>query len=335
VSDFDENKIRRLDGSLLLVFRELLRRRRATEVAKRLGLSSSAVSHALARLRDLFDDPLFVRRPHGLEPTRRALELSPRIERLIELAAGAMGSDGGFDPATTERRFVVGAPEFVAVLIGAPLVEAMSSQAPKASVTIVSLGQDAALDALRRGELDLAVGRFGHLRPGLASEVLFEDEYCVVARRGHPTIAGRVNLKAYGRAGLVLATAPAEVASDEVLPGAHLVDVRAYVPRWLMALSMVSTSDAIACCPRRLAERLAVTLNLQVMATPYASSTIKVLAVRRVDSSSSPVDWLVDQVRQAVGRNLRRRPGGASPARLHRTRRSRTDTASGTRRLRG
>jgi DNA-binding transcriptional LysR family regulator len=299
VSDFDFNKIRSIDGSLLLVFRELLRRRRATEVAQHLGLSSSAVSHALARLRGLFDDPLFVRRPHGLEPTRRALELGPRIERLMELAAEVVGSDGGFDPATTDRRFVLGAPEFVATLIGARLLEAMSSKAPKASLAIVSLVQDAALDALRRGEIDLAVGRFGQLRPGLVSDVLFEDDYCVVARRGHPTIKGRMNLKAYRQAGLVLATAPAEVATDEVFPGPHLVEVRAYVPRWLTALLMVSTSDAIACCPRRLAERLAPVLSLQVMRTPYVSSTFRVTAVRR-DNPDAAVDWLADQVREAV-----------------------------------
>jgi DNA-binding transcriptional LysR family regulator len=72
MSDFDLNQIRRLDGGLLLVFRELLRTRRAGAVAERLGLSPSAISHALNRLRDLFDDPLFIRRPHGFEPTRRA-----------------------------------------------------------------------------------------------------------------------------------------------------------------------------------------------------------------------------------------------------------------------
>ncbi|MBS0410897.1 MAG: LysR family transcriptional regulator, partial [Proteobacteria bacterium] len=77
MAEFDLNKIRRLDGTLLLVMRELLRRRQAQAAAARLGLSASAVSHALGRLRDLFEDPLFIRRPHGLEPTRRALELGP------------------------------------------------------------------------------------------------------------------------------------------------------------------------------------------------------------------------------------------------------------------
>src|SRR6185436_4683712 len=102
MSDIDSNKLRRLDGGLLLVFRELLRTRRASLTAERLGLSQPAISHALGRLRDLFDDPLFIRRPHGFEPTRRALDLGPQIERLIGLADEALSPNAGFDPAQSE-----------------------------------------------------------------------------------------------------------------------------------------------------------------------------------------------------------------------------------------
>ncbi|MFM8355316.1 MAG: LysR family transcriptional regulator [Gammaproteobacteria bacterium] len=77
MTDFSINKIRRLDGSLLLVLHELLRCRNGTLAADRLSLSPSAVSHGLTRLRELFGDPLFVRKPHGLEPTQRALEIDP------------------------------------------------------------------------------------------------------------------------------------------------------------------------------------------------------------------------------------------------------------------
>src|SRR3990167_9610983 len=105
MSEFDLSQIRRVDGGLLLVFRELLRCGRASGTARRLRLTPSAVSHALTRLRDLFDDPLFVRRPHGLEPTRRALELGPRIEALIEMVGQALKPHEGFDPARSGRRF--------------------------------------------------------------------------------------------------------------------------------------------------------------------------------------------------------------------------------------
>src|SRR5262245_7663517 len=105
MTDIDTNKLRRLDGGLLLVIRELLHERRASRVAESLGLSQPAISHALTRLRDLFDDPLFVRRPHGFEPTRRALELGPQIDALIGLAGQALTPDAGFDPAVSRRLF--------------------------------------------------------------------------------------------------------------------------------------------------------------------------------------------------------------------------------------
>src|SRR5258707_316439 len=105
MSDIDIKNIRRVDGGLLLVFGGLLRRRRATAVARELGLSHSALSHALTRLRDVFDDPLFIRRPHGLEPTRRALELGPRIDTLLDQIDETLRRGQTFAPATSTRRF--------------------------------------------------------------------------------------------------------------------------------------------------------------------------------------------------------------------------------------
>src|SRR5690348_16420879 len=99
MTDFDTLQIRKIDGGLLLIFRELLLRRRASSVAGQLGLSPSAISHALTRLRDVFGDPLFIRRSHGLEPTQRAIELGPKVEQLIQLIGTTVGGDAGFDPA--------------------------------------------------------------------------------------------------------------------------------------------------------------------------------------------------------------------------------------------
>src|SRR6185437_8973237 len=129
MSDFDVNKIRRLDGGLLLVLRELLRTRRASAVAARLGLSPSAISHSLNRLREVFDDPLFIRRPHGFEPTRRAEELGPQVDALLELAQRTLSRDAGFDPASSRRFFRFAAPEFVTALIGAELINRLRDRA--------------------------------------------------------------------------------------------------------------------------------------------------------------------------------------------------------------
>ena len=115
-----EVDIRRLDLSLLLVFRDLVRVRRTTAVAARLKLSQSAISHALARLRDILQDPLFTRRRDGLEPTARALELLPKVEAMIALAHDLTGGAGHFDPATTSRTFQLAGHDMAIATITAP-----------------------------------------------------------------------------------------------------------------------------------------------------------------------------------------------------------------------
>ena len=87
MTDIDDTKLRRLDFSLLLIFQEVYRARRSTAAAERLGLSQPAVSHALGRLRGFFGDPLFLRKPNGLQPTARAVELAPMIDALLARAA--------------------------------------------------------------------------------------------------------------------------------------------------------------------------------------------------------------------------------------------------------
>lgn len=302
MSDFDNDDIRRLDGGLLLVFRELLRRGRATEAAEALGLSPSAVSHALARLRDLFADPLFVRRPHGLEPTARARALGPRIEALIELAETTLKREGAFDPKASTRRFNIVAPDFVIALIGARLVQTLRNEAPNASVVMMPMAHDAAFDALKRGEADFAIGRFPAPPQGLAIEALFEDRYCVVARRAHPRFqSGRISLKAYAEAGHIYSFAPGEGGDvwDDHEGGKAKLD--AVVSRWMTVLIIVAASDSIGTVPRKLAERHAEILGLQILAAPFVSNRIAVSVARRAGQADPGADWFLAQVRVAVG----------------------------------
>ena len=101
MSEFDEMRLRRLDLSLLLVFLGLMHHRKAARVADEMRLTQSTISHALARLRDVFDDPLFLRRPHGLEPTARAEALEPAVRTAVELLDRALGTAAPFDPSVS------------------------------------------------------------------------------------------------------------------------------------------------------------------------------------------------------------------------------------------
>jgi DNA-binding transcriptional LysR family regulator len=303
MSDIDLNKLRRLDGGLLLVFRELLRTGRASRAADALGLSQPAISHALGRLRDLFDDPLFVRRPHGFEPTGRAIELGPQVDALIALADRALNPDSTFDPMRSERQFLIGAPEFVTALIGADLVNRLKVVAPRVTFVIDHAGEAEALKGLREGKGDFALGRFGAARPGYVIEPLFEDVYCVVARKDHPRINGSIDHETWMNAGHVFAWYASETGIESVGNDTREgVPARlASVPQWLTALLMVASTDGIATVPRRLAERHADKLGLQVLDPPFEPDRIPVSVMRRSGVSDAGADWFLEQVRLAAG----------------------------------
>jgi DNA-binding transcriptional LysR family regulator len=300
MSEFDFNQIRRLDGGLLLVFRELLRTGRASTVAERLGLSPSAISHALNRLRDLFDDPLFIRRPHGFEPTRRAEELGPQVEALIELTGRTLSRDAGFDPLRSTRQFNFAAPEFVTALIGAALINRLKTTAPGVRFGIGHWDEEGAFRALRRGEIDFAVGRFGPPRPGFKVEPLFEDHYCVTARRDHPQLNGAISEAQWREIGHIFAWSASETEQDPTVGEIGPVALLAWVPQWLTALTMAASTDGLVTCPRRLAERHAERLGLQVLDMPFPPQSISVSLMRRTGASDAGVDWFLDQIRAAI-----------------------------------
>jgi DNA-binding transcriptional LysR family regulator len=301
MSDIDLNKLRRLDGGLLLVFRELLRTGRASHAAQRLGLSQPAISHALARLRDLFDDPLFVRRPHGFEPTRRALQLGPQVDALIALADGLLSPDSTFDPAQSDRVFRIAAPEFVTALIGGDLIRRLRNVAPKVAFVIDHVDEAEALKALRRGEGEFAIGHFGAARPGYVVEPFLEDEWCAVAREGHPRVQGALDLAGWREIGHVFAWSPSETGSAPTTEPPHDMVMLAAVPQWLTALILVASTDGIATVPRRLAERHARKLGLQVLDLPFPPDRFSLSVMRRAGVVDPGADWFLSEVRAAAG----------------------------------
>jgi len=312
--EFDQLQIRKLDGGLLLIFRELLARRQASAVARQLGLSPSAISHALARLREVFDDPLFIRRPHGLEPTQRSLELGPRIEALIEAIGQAVGGEAAFDPRGTRRRFKVACAQPIESLVGPALTEMFREEAPLATFSTRYAVLDHALRAVRRGEVDVALGVFHQIPPTLAASRLFDDDYCVIARQGHPLVTGgRIDGATYATAGHIFVGNPDGALADEspidraavdatygALPGPDVIRTHAYVGLWETAMLIVAGTDAMADCPRSVAVRYAARLGLQVLEPPFRPFRFTVQAVRRAGSADAGLDWFMGRLSAAI-----------------------------------
>jgi len=297
MTDFDLTKIRQLDFTLLAVLHTLLRVRRTTEAARVLGLSPSAISHALARLRRLFGETLFVRRAHGLEPTRHALALAPAIEALLAGAQAAMGAGDDFDPARTERDFRLAAPDHVGTLLAPPLLAAFERQAPRARFALRALLGEDALQALRRDEIDLALGQFPRTIEGLRSELLYQDRYVLVARRGHPALKAPVSRAAFETLPHVMVSVGGDfhAITDAHFRAQNLKRrVVATVPRFAAAFEVVRRTSAVAIAPERLARRQA--FRPEIRALPVPPAPIRIMLVRRARTDPG-IEWLAERVR--------------------------------------
>ncbi|HET7199119.1 MAG TPA: LysR family transcriptional regulator [Burkholderiales bacterium] len=178
--------VRELDLNLLRVFDAVLREGGVTPAAARLGLTQPAVSNALARLRKLFGDALFLRTPSGMEPSPFARELAEPVRQALALLESALAHGPGFDPASAARAFRfymsdVGQVEFLP-----PLVERVQREAPGVRLETVALDVDDIAAALGAGGLDLAIGFLPGLGPPVRRRPLFRDPYVCLMRAGHP-----------------------------------------------------------------------------------------------------------------------------------------------------
>ncbi|MDB5802250.1 MAG: LysR family transcriptional regulator [Rhodocyclales bacterium] len=301
--DINNTHIRRLDFTLLLVFQQLLRHRRTTVVADKLGLSQSAISHALSRLRDVFDEPLFLRRSDGMHPTQMALLLGPKIDALVELAAETLGATTTFDSTESTRLFRIATNDFIALLLGPALQTLFSRDAANARFSIrFAIGTEA-LEMLDADAADLVISRFDAIRPEHNATVLSEEAYRVVARKGHPRLKrGGLTLEKYLAMEHLLVSPQGDFYGtvDQALARLGLDrNVVSSVPMFLPALPIVSENDVIATVPERIAKRFAATFDLQHYAVPFQIEAATISLVRHQRSArDAGLDWLADVIRR-------------------------------------
>ncbi|MFL9959962.1 LysR family transcriptional regulator [Paraburkholderia sediminicola] len=160
MSNIIENDFRHFDLNLLLTFRALFEERSVTRAAQRLFLGQPAVSGALKRLRETFADELFVRTPHGMMPTPRALELARQIEPFLQSLHQALTQPSVFDPASAQRVFRIGLSDSLEVVLTPEIMGRLAAKAP--GVKLISLPTDSTRAAamLDEGAIELAVGVF-------------------------------------------------------------------------------------------------------------------------------------------------------------------------------
>jgi DNA-binding transcriptional LysR family regulator len=170
------------DLNLMRVFLTVLQERSVTRAAQRLGLTQPAVSYALARLREQFDDPLFVRTASGMQPTPVAFTLAGPIERGMNSFAEAMNLRQRFDPGTSTRDFRLSMSDIGEMVFLPPLMERLHALAPRLRMEVLEIPLERLPQALKDGEVDLAIGNLAGLGRHTRHADLFAERYVCMTR---------------------------------------------------------------------------------------------------------------------------------------------------------
>jgi DNA-binding transcriptional LysR family regulator len=263
--------IRTIDLNLLRALDALLDERNVTRAAQRLSLTQPAVSGMLTRLRDAFDDPLFVRTQRGIAPTLRALELAAPVRQILGEVESLL-TPQAFDPARADFTLTLAATDYALQAVVTPYLAALRRDAPGIRVAVVP-AQDPTLHAqLARGDVDIALITPESTPADLHARRLFDERYVCAMRKDHPDAArGRITLPrfcALDHALVSYSGGAFEGVTDEALAQlGRKRHVALSVTSFLVLPQILRDSDLIAVVPRRLAERAE---GLAIVAPPLA-----------------------------------------------------------------
>ena len=286
--------IRAVDLNLLKAFDALISERAVTRAAGRIGLSQPAMSHALARLRSLFADDLFVRTPTSMEPTARAREIAPLVAAAIEHIEAALNLGIGFNPAKSAAIFTAGMAEYAEVALVGRLAASFAREAARATLRLMPVTGAEAAEQLDRGSIDVAVAHLGALPPHIESVVLMRDPFVVVARNDHPIAAKTLTLEAYAAQDHVLVSPRGATsgALDRILVDFGLKRrLAVLVATYLAVPAALAGSDLIATVPRRTARQIAAIAEIAIMPLPIDFAMTVSMAWHRRAASEPAQAW--------------------------------------------
>lgn len=261
-----------IDLNLLVVFNQLMAERKVSKVAENLGLGQPAVSNALARLRRLMGDELFLRTSAGMQPTPLAEALSTSVGQALGLIHGAVNARSTFDAASSKRRFSIGMTDIGEIYFLPQLMQHLHKLAPHVSITTVRNTALNLKDAMEAGQVDLAIGLLPQLKSGFFQRRLFEQKYVCLVRRRHP-LTRRAKLQEadfFAAEHLTVVSAGTGHGKVDQLLARNTLQrtVRLTVPHYVAIGHILQASDLVATVPERLAERMVAPFGLAVLPHP-------------------------------------------------------------------
>lgn len=293
--------LREIDLNLLVILDVLLQERSVSRASERLHLTPSAVSHALRRLRRLFDDELLVRDGRRMTPTLRAQELSESLPRALRHLQSTLTSPEAFDPATSRRTFRLAAPDFAAPIV----LAAVGKEAPTVRVEWVP-SSPTAVRELAKGNHDALIASGAFKDEGLRGTPVGQWSWNVFGRAKHPAFA-EWSLEAW-------AAYPHLQIGTSVIRGRGPIDQRlsklgvvrrvgAVVPYFSMAASVLAETDLLLTVPSMSMESARRTHGLACREVPFELPQMSLSLFRSATNGDEPgVRWFLETIASACRR---------------------------------
>jgi DNA-binding transcriptional LysR family regulator len=311
-----------LDLNLLRVFDAVMEERSVLRASQKVFLSQSAVSHSLARLRDVLGDELFVRTSTGMEPTAQALALAGTVRQALKSLEAAVDPPR-FDPATSDRTFTIAASDFTTMVVAPKILEILQREAPRVDVVIRPVTRIDLAAQIDLGRIDAAIGTFSGAPPRFRSAPLFQYDDVLVAGARAPlhdlttralselsfvvvsyggeqdgAIDGFISERGLGRRSEMYDRA----AFEQAFSTAGLAPrIAVSLPHFLAIPALLEDTDLVAIVPRPLASAFATKGPISIYELPYASTELEVelLWHERLDRVASHL-WLKSLLTRAT-----------------------------------
>jgi DNA-binding transcriptional LysR family regulator len=261
-----------IDLRLLSVIRELQRTGSVSHAAENLGLSQSAVSMTLARLRKHFGDPLFVRTSAGMAPTPYASELIGDLNKAAEILEAALERRAIFDPATSERLFHLCSSDISQFTVLPQLVRKTAQLAPSVRIDLRVITEQTPR-LLESGEADLAIGLISPMGAGFCQQKLYASQFVCAIRADHPRIRATLSLPQF--------EAESHISVTTMATGYQLLEraletqrvqrrIGMRVPSYLGLAAIIEATDYLAIVPSGLGSILCEGRNMKLLPLPFA-----------------------------------------------------------------
>ncbi|HLW23926.1 MAG TPA: LysR family transcriptional regulator [Steroidobacteraceae bacterium] len=266
----------RLDLNLLRVFDAIFQTRSVTEAAVYLHLTQPAVSKQLNRLREILEDPLFVRTNDGMAPTPRAESLAGPIRQSLSEIRKAIEGEMGFDPAKSDRTFRIFMSDLGQMVFLPKLLDLIAREAPGVNIQTVQVPPARMRSvALESGDVDLAVGHFEEFEGSIHRQVLFEEHYVGIVRPDHPTIQSTLSFQRFLQTPHLVyqPSGGGHMSQENVLDRAFWAAgvarrVAVRVAHTMGLTSIVSQTDLLVVVPHRLARACAALVDVKILDLP-------------------------------------------------------------------